>query len=581
MKKVAIIFIVAVIIPSGALAWLALRSLHDERLLLSARQAQLSQTVADSLAKQAVARIDEHQREFATLVEGMLSTSSVAEIAATFDERIRKVWPLADVGFALKLDGPILSPNMLGRTEGRRFRVDNDQFLCSKESIEVFVSTAKGSMNLKWLDEATGAEDKTDTNRLAALKSKSRTVEPADAASKDASSKIAAAETDFRKCVANQNQGTFARFLQNKLHTMMWYRSSRDYNTVFGAQLDLKKLADSLRSLVAELDPELRPEFCVAILDDTATPVARSSEIFSADWRHPAAAAEIGETLPHWEVAVYPLVPIDYERAAARTRWTIGFLIAALVGAIAMGSLLLLTDLRRQLVLARQKSDFVSNVSHELKTPLTSIRMFSELLAEDRITDSEKKKNYLNIINAEATRLTRLINNILNFARMEKGEERYRFEPCDLAKITREAFANYRPQLESHGFNITENIPDTPIHIQADCDAISQIILNLLSNAEKYSGDRKEVSIEVRTGNNAAEICVFDRGLGVPAGCEKKIFQQFFRAHDSLNSGIQGSGLGLTLARQIARAHHGDVLYEPRPGRGSVFTLKLPLTATA
>jgi signal transduction histidine kinase len=577
MKKVAIIFIVAVIIPSGALAWLAVRSLHDEQLLLRARQSQLAQTVADSFSKQAVNKIDEHQREFATLTEAMLSTASVSEIANTFDERIRKVWPLADVGFALKLDGAVLSPNMLGRTEGRRFRVDNDVFLCSKESVEVFVSTAKGSMNLRWLDEATGNDDKTDTNRLAALK-KARIVEPADAPTKDSSSKIASAETDFRKIVANQNQGTVARFLQNKLHTMVWYRSSRDYNTVFGAQFDLKKLAGALRALINELDPALRSEFCVAILDDSAVPVARSNEIFSADWRHPAAATEIGEALPHWEVAVYPLAPIDYERAADRTRWTIGFLVAALVAAIAMGSLLLLTDLRRQLALARQKSDFVSNVSHELKTPLTSIRMFSELLSEERVADPEKKKAYLNIITAEAARLTRLINNILNFARMEKGDERYRIERCDLAKITREALANYRPQFEAHGFSITENIPETPIGLDADCDAIAQIILNLLSNAEKYSADRKEVSIELRAHNNAAEIRVLDRGLGVPPGCEKKIFQQFFRAHDSLNSGIQGSGLGLTLARQIARAHGGDVTYEPRPDGGSIFTLKLPMT---
>ncbi len=241
-----------------------------------------------------------------------------------------------------------------------------------------------------------------------------------------------------------------------------------------------------------------------------------------------------------------------------------------------MGSLLLLTDLRRQLLLARQKSDFVSNVSHELKTPLTSIRMFSELLAEDRVEDLEKRKSYLRIISTETARLTRLINNILDFARMEKGEKKYYFEPCDLGKIARGAVASYRPQFEAHGFHFEEKIPAESHNVKGDCDALAQVILNLLSNAEKYSADKKEVTVELKQRDGSIELSVLDRGLGVPAASSEKIFEQFYRAHDSLSSGIQGSGLGLTLARQIARAHGGDVTYEPRPGGGSIFTLKLP-----
>jgi signal transduction histidine kinase len=554
MRKVAIIFIFAVIIPSGALAWLALRSMHDEQLILRARQAQLFQAVADSFAKQALSQIQERQRDFATIVENMLINVTVDEAANTFDPRISKEWPMARVGFSLNLDGAVLSPSLLGRAEGRNFRVQNDRFLCSKETIEVFVSTPKGSLNVKTLDEA----EKMKKGKIP----------------------IAAEETDFRKIVGHENEGIVARFLENKLHVLMWYRSSRDQKTIFGAQLDLDKLARGFNPMMNDLDTSLQREICVAILDDAGLPMALSDQKFATDWRHPAASAPLGEILPHWEAAVYPLAPINYEKAASRSRWTLGLLIACMVAAIAMGSFLLLSDLRRQLVLAQQKSDFVSNVSHELKTPLTSIRMFSELLADDRVAEPEKRKNYLQIINAETARLTRLINNILDFARMEKGEQKYNFVECDLAKIVREAIENYRPQLEAHGFKLEHDIASQPHMVRGDCDALAQIILNLLSNAEKYSGEAKEVRIEFdRIKAKEIEIRVLDRGIGVPSECCEKIFEQFFRAHDSLSSGIQGSGLGLTLARQIARAHGGDVSYAPREGGGSIFALKLPALA--
>src|SRR5581483_1224623 len=131
---------------------------------------------------------------------------------------------------------------------------------------------------------------------------------------------------------------------------------------------------------------------------------------------------------------------------------TLGLLIALLLLSIGVGSWLIVNDLRRQLALARQKTDFVSNVSHELKTPLTSIRMFSELLAEGRVSDSAKKQTYLEIITHEAARLTRLINNVLDFARLERGEKKYHLQHCDLATLAREVADTFRPHLEASGF---------------------------------------------------------------------------------------------------------------------------------
>jgi signal transduction histidine kinase len=228
--------------------------------------------------------------------------------------------------------------------------------------------------------------------------------------------------------------------------------------------------------------------------------------------------------------------------------------------------------LKRQLTLARQKTDFVSNVSHELKTPLTSIRMFSELLADNRVEDPARQRQFLRIITAETARLTRLINNVLDFARMERGEKTYKMERFDLRTVVQDICTTYRPHLEEHGFKFECETSDLATFVRGDRDAIAQVLVNLLSNAEKYSGEKKEIRVEL----NGEGVRVLDRGLGVPKGCEDKIFAQFFRAHDSLASGIEGSGLGLTLAQQIVRAHGGSLLYEPRAEGGSCFVVRIP-----
>ena len=141
----------------------------------------------------------------------------------------------------------------------------------------------------------------------------------------------------------------------------------------------------------------------------------------------------------------------------------------------------------------------------------------------------------------------------------------------------RETIGSYRPQLEAAGFKVACDLPGTAVELHADRDALAQVLLNLVSNAEKYSSDRKEVLVRLGASASIAQLEVLDRGIGIPAGCEEKIFEQFFRAHDSLSSGVQGSGLGLTLARQIVRAHGGEIKYSPRSDGGSCFTVVLPL----
>jgi signal transduction histidine kinase len=604
MRKAAFVFILAVMTPSLVLAWLAVRSLRDQQLVLERQQSLLCQGLADAVAKTCDDRLGAQKRDFGLRVESVLAAHPAENVATEFDDLIRQAWPMANVGFAVSLEGTVYSPSLFGRADSRRFRLQNDRFLCSREAVEVFYSTPKGNINLSQLDAKENALGNAYANNsgsqgasqavgpfqsplqqqaYANNKIQKRVVTPQNEAPDDGqgASKVFSSETDFRQVVGDGVDGVVGRFLENKLKLLVWYRSPRNPKVVFGAELSLAKivkgLADEFKA-PGFIDSSFTKEVCVALIDDAGKPAALTRPDFKTDWRRPFVSSEVGETLPHWEVAAALLDPKSLTRSAESIRLTLGLLIGVLVLAIGVGGGLVFADLRRQLVLARQKTDFVSNVSHELKTPLTSIRMFSELLAEGRVSDPAKARSYLSIIATETARLTRLINNVLDFARMDRGEKRYEFQELDLSGLAAETVETYRPHLESAGFTVSIEPATGYLLALGDPDALAQALVNLLSNAEKYSTDTKEIRVETGRvpGGGAIEIRVMDRGPGVPKGCEEKIFLQFFRAHDSLNSGIQGSGLGLTLARQIARAHQGDVLYAPRAGGGSVFTIRLP-----
>jgi len=658
MKKVALVFVLAVLVPSLVLAWLAVRSLQDQQFVLERQHALLDQRVTDTLAQNVTAYLAEQQHEFAAQVERLAASGNASRLSGEFDDRLRKEWPLAEVGFCVTPAGKILSPVPNSRQAAQMFRLDNSGFLGNREPVEVYwnsnvttgiansgnaplnsfwnwgrnaASQSPASINNNYADLPVNAsqqlaqkdevarlgspsiaDGRVSENMAANSQAKGQYQSPAQNNYKTAQSrkvspqsqiyqavdkaepaalnddgqnnlsKVVPTEAEFRQLIGDQTDGMLARFLQNKLKLMFWHRLSTEPDLIFGAQLDLNRVVDGLRPFV-QPDDSWGNDLCLALLDDNAKPIITSSSRFQANWKQPFVATEVGDALPHWEAAGYLVNPAQLKQAARTARLTLGLLVAVLVVAIGTGSLLIVRSLNVELKLARQKTDFVGNVSHELKTPLTSIRMFSELLAEGRVTDQAKQHSYLQIISAEAGRLTRLINNVLDFSRMERGEKKYNFQSCDLKAIVAGVAETFRPHLESTGFRFDCNVPEIPVPVRGDADALSQVIVNLLSNAEKYSNDGKEISLELAQRQAPlphVEIRMLDRGPGVPTGCGEKVFEKFYRAHDSLSSGIQGSGLGLTIARQIARAHGGDVTYEPREGGGSCFSLRLPIQAS-
>jgi signal transduction histidine kinase len=222
---------------------------------------------------------------------------------------------------------------------------------------------------------------------------------------------------------------------------------------------------------------------------------------------------------------------------------------------------------------ASQKTTFVANVSHELKTPLTSIRLYAELLLSGRQNDEERRREYLRTIVSETDRLSHLIDNVLSFSR--RGREKLKTERVSLSDVVRETVAQIEPHLAKQGFSVSCAAPGDLI-ARGDREALKQVVMNLMSNAEKYSGEGREIAVECRTSSGFVRADISDRGPGVPPAITERIFQEFFRGDDSLSAPRSGTGLGLSIARGIARAHGGDVIYSPREGGGSVFSLLLP-----
>jgi signal transduction histidine kinase len=259
-----------------------------------------------------------------------------------------------------------------------------------------------------------------------------------------------------------------------------------------------------------------------------------------------------------------------------RSLWGLSFGVVALL--TCLSGYLLWRDVRREAHIAELRTQFVSSVSHELKTPLTSIRMFAELLQMKGGADPQQAR-FLDTIVSESERLTRLLNNVLDFSRIERGQKTYRLEPAALPDVVQAAVRAIQYPLAQQGFALDLRLSDGIPPVAVDRDALQQAILNLLTNAMKYSGSQREIGLRLATENGTAMIQVSDRGIGIPEHEHARIFEKFYRVPIPENREISGTGLGLSLVAHIAEAHGGSVHVTSRPGEGSTFSILLPLKA--
>ena len=236
---------------------------------------------------------------------------------------------------------------------------------------------------------------------------------------------------------------------------------------------------------------------------------------------------------------------------------------------------------KRSEELSALKSYFISSVSHELRMPLTSIRMFAETLRSQSDLSRRQRREYLEIIEGESERLSRLISNILDFAKIERGVKEYAFALIHVEDVVRRAVLAMRYQYQKHKGKLRASVAKNLPEITADGDALEEALLNLLSNALKYSPLRKEVSLRVFRRNRRVAFEVSDKGIGIPESDLPHIFESFYRIRDSRTRQVGGAGLGLGLVKHIVDAHHGTITVHSKPGKGSVFRIELPIKHTS
>ena len=241
------------------------------------------------------------------------------------------------------------------------------------------------------------------------------------------------------------------------------------------------------------------------------------------------------------------------------------------------GGYLLLHGVRREMRVAELQSDFVSSVSHELKTPLTAIRMFAETLRSRAAPDPAMTAEYLDTIVGESERLTRLLNNVLDISQMEQGQKIYSREPTSLAEIAARAARAVEYPLSRDGFRLDLDLDDQLPPVSVDRDSVEQAVLNLLTNAMKYSGTSRKISLSLGRRNGHAVIAVSDRGVGVPPEAQSRLTEKFYRVRSLENERVPGTGLGLTIVEHTARAHGGHLTLESAVGEGSTFSIHLPM----
>jgi two-component system, OmpR family, phosphate regulon sensor histidine kinase PhoR len=350
------------------------------------------------------------------------------------------------------------------------------------------------------------------------------------------------------------------------------------FGRVIGVEVELSQIAARL----GEVLPADREPGEIYELREMGGAVYTQQMLSSADRavsaRMPLITVPVSEAvLPGWEVVGF----LDEAGAKQMSNGVLmtlsGILAGTLVAAILAGGTLLVRQARRSEEEAAQKISFVANVSHEFKTPLTTIRLYAELLEQGRVDDEAKRGDYLRTIGRETQRLARLVNNVLDFSRLEQGQKRFELAEMDLAAELAALCDTHEPRVNEAGLVLRREFAEAGGVVMADRDAVGQIVINLLDNACKYAAGGGEVTVAlVRRAAGGVEVRVSDRGPGVPATHRSRIFHKFHRVDETLTREKSGAGLGLSIARQLARGLGGELSCSQRAGGGAEFILELP-----
>ncbi len=357
---------------------------------------------------------------------------------------------------------------------------------------------------------------------------------------------------------AAANDGWYAWFWDSGLRLMYWRRTTD--GAFVGAELDRVRL---LADIVAELpvtdptDPASVHDRIV-LLDARGRPVTQWGRHEPAPGEPPRVERPLGHPLEAWQLR-YHVSPEGFEAATSGSTavgLTAGLLSLGVL--VALLGLYLHRESSREIREAGQRVGFVNQVSHELKTPLTNIRMYAELLQRRVEPDDERAQRHLEVIVSESERLSRLIGNVLTFARQRRDAVVLRPARASLDRTVEEVLSAFRPSLQRQGVTL-DFTPGAPGEARFDADVVAQVVANLVSNGAKYAADGGWIGVETSFEGGRGRVVVSDRGPGIPAGRAEDVFQPFVRLADGLTDGATGAGIGLALARDLARLHGGDL----------------------
>ncbi len=338
---------------------------------------------------------------------------------------------------------------------------------------------------------------------------------------------------------------------------------------------DLESLrADLLPQVLGELSTKLKLTLAIAG-EDRTTPEPDGRAVAAGEALH----LSFREFPLPWTLRVSQPELTALEGAARRETLVYGALFGFILILMMFGAILLARDISRESETTRLRTEFVHNISHELKTPLTLIRLYGETLQrKENLTEEQRRESY-EIITKESERLSHLINNVLDSSRIDMGRKEFHVSRGSLAEVVKETLDSYRYHLDKKGFQVREEIEADLPEMAFDREAIAGALINLLTNAMKFSADRKDVTVRLFQRADAAVIQVEDHGIGIAKQDLAAIFTRFYRAHSNVVSSTHGSGLGLSLVKHTAEAHGGSVEVESELGKGSVFSVELPLEA--
>ncbi len=279
--------------------------------------------------------------------------------------------------------------------------------------------------------------------------------------------------------------------------------------------------------------------------------------------------------LPGYSLGITLKGTTIYDLVKKRT-YNFILIVSLLALLLLLGLWVIVKNINKEIKLAQVKSEFVSNVSHELRTPLALITMFSETLEMGRVKSEEKKQEYYKIISKETGRLSRIVNTILNFSKMEAGKRKFNMMGNDLNDIVNKVISTYNFHIENKGFKVKFSEENGNLSVIADEEAVSEAVINLIDNAMKYSTDIKEIEINTGLKKEDAFVEVKDHGIGISDEDQKKIFEKFYRVPTGLVHNVKGTGLGLTLVKQIMDHHKGKIELKSEVNKGSSFKLIFP-----